>query len=115
MKTPAGAADRGLVWEQSKLAGAVLQDNDDYDASLLSGITSHAIHGITRDCTSQGIAQSGTAARLCDLTDQEAAEYLSVAVDATRSFRGHELAIDPTHVCGRTLSGAPMPSKPLKQ
>jgi hypothetical protein len=29
------------------LVGAVLPDNDDYDASLLNRITSHAAHAIT--------------------------------------------------------------------
>ena len=36
------------------LAGAVLQDNDDYYASLLNSITSHAAHAITLDFTPQG-------------------------------------------------------------
>jgi len=36
------------------LAGAVLQDNDDYDASLLNNTASHAADAITRDLTPQG-------------------------------------------------------------
>ena len=54
-KTPAGAADRDFGARTIQaLAGVVLQDNDDYDASLLNSITSHAAHAITRGFTPHG-------------------------------------------------------------
>ena len=40
------------------LVGAVLPDYDDYDASLLNSIASHAAHAITRDFNTQGDHQS---------------------------------------------------------
>jgi hypothetical protein len=47
-KAPAGFADRGLVYELFQaLAGAILSDYDDYNASLLNSIASHAAYPIT--------------------------------------------------------------------
>ena len=59
-KAPAGTADRGLVYELCQaLVGAVLPDYDDYDASLLDSIASHAAQAITRDFKTQGDHKSG--------------------------------------------------------
>src|SRR5678815_455061 len=54
-KNPRRRCRQGLgVRTIQALAGAVLQDNDDYDASLLNSTTSHAAYAITRDLTPQG-------------------------------------------------------------
>src|SRR5512134_85301 len=54
-KNPRRRCRQGLgVRTIQALVGAVLQDNDDYDASLLNSITSHAGHAITVDFTPQG-------------------------------------------------------------
>jgi hypothetical protein len=59
-KTPAGSTDGGLIYERCQaLVGAVLPDDDDYDASLLNRITSHAVHAITREFNPQEDHKSG--------------------------------------------------------
>ena len=59
-ESPRRLADRGLVEELFQaLVGAVLPDDDDYDASLLNSITSHAAHAITRDFDAQQDYKSG--------------------------------------------------------
>ena len=45
------------------LAGAVLPDNDDDDASLLSSLTSHAAHATTGDSNAQGFTRAVAPAR----------------------------------------------------
>jgi hypothetical protein len=54
-KKPRRLADRGLVYELFQaLVGAVLPDDDDYDASLLNSLTSHTAHAIIRGFHTQG-------------------------------------------------------------
>ena len=58
-RSPRRLADRGLVEELFQaLVGAVLPDDDDYDASLLNSPASHAAHAITRVSNTQGDHQS---------------------------------------------------------
>ena len=54
-KSPRRRCRQGLVYELCQASvGAVLPDYDDYNASLLNSITSHAAHAITLDFTPQG-------------------------------------------------------------